>query len=137
MKKSLSILLAALILLSGMHLSVASHICGGRITETKISFSEQTAQCGMEDESMECPIEKSVASNCCKNAVDVYAVDGSYSRASFQFDVLNQQIPIYYIPEAKPVWAYYLLPASSYYDAPPERIAISEVLQPDICVFRN
>ena len=47
MKKLFSILFAAIVLVSGMHLSVATHFCGGEISQVKLSFTHENATCGM------------------------------------------------------------------------------------------
>lgn len=137
MKRVLSILLTGLILLSGMHFSVASHICGGKVTEIKVSFSKKEGSCGMENNSRDCSNGTGVSSNCCKNEIDTYVVDSSYSKASFQFNVLNQLIPVYYMLTTNIVAAYDFLNLSTYSDTPPERSAVTEVYQSYICVYRN
>ena len=50
MKKIVSAFLALLLLISGMHLSVASHYCGGMLAQVKWSFDKELATCGMEGE---------------------------------------------------------------------------------------
>ena len=45
MKKLFSILFAAMILLSGMHLSLATHLCGGEISAVKLSFAIDRVFC--------------------------------------------------------------------------------------------
>ena len=48
MKKTVTILSAFLILLSGVHFTIATHYCNERLAGTKISLSGKTASCGME-----------------------------------------------------------------------------------------
>jgi uncharacterized protein YxeA len=48
MKKIFSILFAVMVVLSGMHISISTHICGGEIAAVKLSVSAVKATCGME-----------------------------------------------------------------------------------------
>jgi len=46
MKKLLSILFAGMLLLSGMHMSMATHLCGGELAAVKWSFSGEMQVAG-------------------------------------------------------------------------------------------
>jgi len=73
MKKIFSILFAAMILLSGMHLSIATHYCGGEISQVMLSFSHENASCGMCGEKETTTIEKNVSNEaCCKDEMSFY-----------------------------------------------------------------
>jgi len=50
MRKLSSISLAILILLAGMHITIATHFCGGEIAATKVSLAGIAASCGMESD---------------------------------------------------------------------------------------
>jgi len=39
-----------------LHLSVATHYCGGKIVASQISLSGKLASCGMEDDKSDSPI---------------------------------------------------------------------------------
>lgn len=84
MKKVLSILIVALVLLSGMHLSLANHICGGKIVATKVSFDKEKASCGMaNDFSTESNIA-TFKTNCCHDKISSFMVDNQYQPVSFE-----------------------------------------------------
>lgn len=90
MKKFFSILIAHIVLLSGMHLSMATHICGGEIAEVKWSFTGENASCGMESTtSEERTSQATLQSNCCQNQIATYTVDNNYCPSIFQYQVLH------------------------------------------------
>lgn len=78
MRKILSILFALLILISGLHLTVASHICGGELAAVKWSVTGEKATCGMEEGTTPCPASGELNSNCCKNIVTACTADSNY-----------------------------------------------------------
>jgi hypothetical protein len=70
MKKVLSISLVLLMLTAMLHLSVATHYCGGKIAASKISLSGELASCGMEGEGKEIPLpETNLFAHCCDDIV--------------------------------------------------------------------
>ena len=136
MKKLLSILFAAIIVLSGLHLSVAAHFCGGEISAWKVSVAQEKASCGM------CADETSATTtvsneSCCKDALSVLNVDNDYQLAqtktpspSFQLlqvFVVPQHIALQQAQAAIPLHAS-IRPPGNYL---PEAVNLA-----DICVFR-
>ena len=78
MKRVFSLLFASLILLSGLHFTVASHICCGELAAVKYSITGEKATCGMEtDEDWTSP-NGMIHSDCCKNRVNACTSDGNY-----------------------------------------------------------
>jgi hypothetical protein len=136
MKKFLSISFVILIFLSGTHLSVATHICGGKVAAVKWSFSEKKADCGMEDSSGTCSVPSGISSNCCQNKVAVYAVDNSYCPTFFHLDLGKQQLQTATIPAAFPNHSLAFFTLQSTDSKPPEKFIPSMVSLPYICVFR-
>lgn len=139
MKKILSILFASLILVSGMHLSLAVHYCGGDLVASKISLSEQKAECGMESGKSECPIhgKNEVNSNCCKNEVTVYSVDGTYRTSSFEFKQFTSNLlQVFYVPSSIGLSNNLYNLAYIANVSPPINLMVRQVNLPDICVFR-
>jgi len=137
MKKGFSILFAFLILISGMHLSIAAHICGGEVAAMKFSFSEKKATCGMESQIQECSSHNSISSNCCKDLVKVYSVDNNYNPWVFQVKELAKNLlQIYTVPVS--IIFHSLVAAKSLcnYIIPPDIVLTSAVSLTDICVFR-
>lgn len=78
MKKVFSILFASLILLSGIHLTIASHICCGELAAVKISVSGKMATCGMEDIQYQLSSNRTIKSDCCKNKIASCSADNNY-----------------------------------------------------------
>lgn len=136
MKKFLSISFAILILLSGMHLSVATHICGGEVAAVKWSLSEQIAFCGMEDSSNSCATSRGISSNCCQNEVAVYAVDHNFSPSTFQLDVAKQLLQVFTIPVRTSSLSLAAITIPITDDSSPGKFLTSMVSLSDICVFR-
>jgi hypothetical protein len=77
LQKISSIVLVFIFLLSGMQLSIATHLCHGNKVAVKVSFSGKTASCGMETKQT-CKKVKKITGNCCSNIVDTYHTDGNY-----------------------------------------------------------
>lgn len=138
MKKFYSISLAFLIVIAGMHLTVAIHYCGGSIAASKISFSGELATCGMENSVETCPLHGNhFQSHCCDDEVSVYAIDNNYSPSFPDVISISQNIlQAFYLPISE------VLPSSSIIDininaSPPWELYTSAVRLIDICVFRN
>jgi len=99
MKKIFSILFATLILFSGMHLTLATHICGGELAGVKLSFSGEKASCGMENNEQDSKSSNSISSNCCQNHQTVYSVDNNYNPSTFQLNDVTKHISqILFVP---------------------------------------
>src|SRR4030042_1463721 len=85
MKHIFSILFSLLVFLSGMHFSLATHYCQGKIAATKFSLSGEKASCGMEKCTSESPAkETQIESNCCMDEISVYATDNNYTPSGLQ-----------------------------------------------------
>lgn len=88
MKKGFSIAVALLFILSGMHLSVASHYCMGSLASTRINFTGKTAGCGMESQCRHGEHHgSSFDAHCCSDVVRVYAVENVFSSSAVQHTV--------------------------------------------------
>ena len=137
MKKALSILTIGFILLSGMHLSVANHICGGRNVATKLSFDEEKASCGMKSD-LESPCSRPTFSrDCCHDHISDFIVDNQYQPTSFELKKIGFQllhvfsVPIYTILHT------HQNTQNLYTNViPPGNLAANEVSLSSICVFR-
>jgi hypothetical protein len=137
MKKLLSILFAALILLSGMHLTLATHLCGGEVSAVKLSFVHQKATCGMcATEST--PVKKGIEKeDCCKDEMSFYAVDNNYSPSTLQINhTANQLLQVFDIPRTIGIHFLHTNSATNTNVHPPGNYIASAVSLPDICVFR-
>ena len=93
MKRATSILMATLVLMAVMHLSVATHYCGGKLAAVKFSITAHKASCGMEDSnSSTAPCGKLSKKSCCKNEMVTMTVDTNFSPSFFSNLILNQNI---------------------------------------------
>lgn len=88
-----------IILVSGMNLTVASHICGGEVAAVKWSFFGEKATCGMEDAKSDCPVHGVMTSGCCKNRTAAFTVDENYypTVSNFEKDKDNH-LQIFLVP---------------------------------------
>ena len=79
MRKGLSILSILVILLSGAHVTIARHFCGGMVAGTKVSLTGQLAGCGMEDISDSCPVHgPDIKASCCENQVSTIGIISNF-----------------------------------------------------------
>lgn len=83
MKKFLTILVALLFSSAILHLTVALHYCGGKISDTKISVTGKMASCGMQHE-MDLSLVTSVSSRCCDDETLIYSVDNDYAPSALK-----------------------------------------------------
>ncbi len=136
MKKLFSISFAFLILISGLHLSVATHICGGQVTEIKWSFSQEKATCGMENTKQTYPERKAISSDCCKDEIANFTVDNNYNPSVYQIkEVTKTLLQVFCIPVKSSLYSF--KSNSLYADVSPhDNLLTSAVSLVDICVFR-
>jgi hypothetical protein len=136
MKKFFSILLALLVLVSGVHLSVSAHICGGQVAAVKWSLSGQNATCGMETDATSTLPENSVSTDCCHNILTFFAVDHNYQNSDIQ--VLTSLQPVGNLFAAEVLAFNYLSTTqlSNTIFSPPGDVRLTDVSLPYICVFR-
>ncbi len=92
MKKVFSILVASLILASSVHLSIATHFCGGSFEAFRISVSQEKAGCGMELRHPACEKGTSFGHNCCTDKLASYLINDNYSPTSFCLDKSYQTV---------------------------------------------
>lgn len=139
MRKLYSISLAFLILLGGMHITFATHYCGGKIAASKISFSGELASCGMEESDSACPLAGDhFKTHCCDDEVALYTIDNTFTPSFTDLTEVSQNL-----------FQAFTLPVSDAFNlisdtnnliinvCPPGRLYTSAVSLADICVFRN
>ena len=136
MKRVFSILFASLILLSGLHFTVASHICCGQLAAVKYSITGEKATCGMEEDGNSIPVNGAIHSDCCKNHINVCASDHNYFQSQTpvqeitSIDLLSfGVIPGFLVPE--PLFSRHFSSSSS----PPLIKNHTPVDQSILCVF--
>ena len=121
-----------------MHLSLATHYCGGMKAASKISFSEQKANCGMETEATKCPNhnKNQIDNDCCKDVVSVYSIEKNYNPTTFEFKQFSLNVlHVFIVPTTigNLAASSYLLNTNA---SPPDIIKASAVNIASICVFR-
>ena len=136
MKRLLSISFAFLILLSGMHFTIATHYCGGELSASKVSFSGKLASCGMESDADQCTLSGIHKENCCHNKVSVLTVDHNYAPSFTFFKTFAPNLlQVFEVPaclQNHSLSAVNLLFADV---SQPGNFLVSAVSLPKICVF--
>lgn len=138
MKNILTILLASFILLSGMHLSIARHFCGGEMADAKFTFSGMNASCGMDVEKSSCSEHDATAdSDCCRNEFSTMDVDDYLSSSSMQVKEITQPaFVLFFLPLMQSLYSTDA-DLQLFADAsPPHFLTANAVSLPKICVFR-
>jgi len=138
MRKVVSILIALLVLLSTLHVTVASHYCGGTLAATNISLNGHVAGCGMEqDENTSTTNLQLSPQHCCHNIASVFSVDNNYAPSTFQL-VKELSNTLFYLTvapttiTANVLASYKVIPNIS----PQALFKLREVPLDFICVFR-
>ncbi|MFY9154445.1 MAG: hypothetical protein WAO52_20670 [Prolixibacteraceae bacterium] len=136
MKRLLSISFALLIVLSGMHFSIATHYCGGEYAATKATFSGQLASCGMEG-CDECSIPGvQLKKYCCDDKVSALAVDHNFAPSFTEFTTFAQHIlQVCIIPVSIELHSFTTLNLTSTDVSPPDNYQVHAVSLPKICAF--
>ena len=137
MKKLFSILFAGMIILSGMHLSIATHLCAGELAAVKWSVLDEKAGCGMDMVKQTNPTEKSYnAQSCCKDEVSFYTVDNNYQPSTIQINKpVNQILQVFYIPSTIGIHFFNTKNFTNTHVQPPGDFIAGAVSLSDICVF--
>jgi len=136
-KKLFSILFALLILLSGMHFTIATHYCGGEFAATKASLSGELASCGMEGLVDECSSPGiHLKKHCCDDKVSALAVDHNFAPSFTNFTTFAQHIlQVYIIPVSIEIHSLTSINLISTNVSPPDNFLVHPVSLPKICVF--
>ncbi|MFY9151058.1 MAG: hypothetical protein WAO52_03520 [Prolixibacteraceae bacterium] len=137
MKKLLSISFALLIILSGMHFSIATHICEGEIASSKISVSGELASCGMENSSENFALTGNhLKKHCCDDKVSVLAVDHNFTPSFTDFNSFAQDIlQVFLIPASIDFQSFTAINLNGTDTSPPKNLLVHAVSLPKICVF--
>jgi hypothetical protein len=137
MRKVLSIVIVGLILVSGMHLSLATHLCGGKVAAVKWSLTGQFATCGMEECDHPASNHENYSTDCCKNLISFFSVDQNYTPSAFQIQELSKstsQFPVCNIEQVSENLPHLY---SIFTDtSPPDEIIARSVDLAELCVFR-
>jgi len=137
MKKLLSISFAFLILLSGMHFTIATHYCGGELSASKVSFSGKLASCGMESDANQCASQGiHPVADCCHNKVSTLAVDQNYAPTFTFFKSFSPNLlQIFEVPACIQIHSLTAVTLLCSDGSPPGNFLVSAVSLPKICSF--
>ena len=101
MRKATSISLIILMIAAMLHVSLATHYCGGKDVASIISLSGKLANCGMEGLQKELPPSgSSFTKHCCDDVVSYYGTDINYVPSfnivseSFQYNFQVFTLPV-------------------------------------------
>jgi hypothetical protein len=138
MKKGFSISLSILMLAAMLHISVATHYCGGKEFSTKLSLTGKLAHCNMEDSENEIPLHgTNLTKHCCEDIVAFCGIDNNYTPTfSFVPESYQYNFQILAIPVALSVNSYTGLTPFYTNVSPPDELSSTSVDLSDICVFR-
>lgn len=137
MRKTLSILFVLAIVLTGMHLSVASHYCGGKVAAVRWSLTGQIASCGMEGENENSHSGNGYNNGCCHNEIAYFTVDNDYNPTTFQVTEVSREISqILALPTS--IGSKIIIQTTNLYKdvSPPVNMLANSVNLTDLCIFR-
>jgi hypothetical protein len=136
MRKLFSIVFVLIVLISGMHLSIASHICGGKVAAIKFSFTGAMASCGMESETKSLPTNGAISTNCCHNTINFLSVD-NFKPFSFDYNQLCQQVSKLTLFPLKLVYKSLIIDIPFSFNIGPPIVAVCKSRElASLCVFR-
>ena len=120
MQRTISILLAILMLASSTGVTYAKHFCGEHEVISIITLGEKQLSCGMISEADDCNDEIQEDIKCCKNKYENVDTDDNFAKASF-----NSHLSVPFITSFVTVFVLQqtdfnqqLLPVYSEYDPP-------------------
>ena len=137
MKRIISILLACFILFMGMHVTFATHFCGGEVAAMKLSFNSEIVSCGMEKSTHDCKSNNQITSDCCKNNIVSYSIDNNYNSTTSDFkEILKNIFPIFLYRSNTSLYSLDILQNSKTNESPPLNLLLSNVSLSVICIYR-
>ncbi len=138
MKKAASISMLILIITAMLHISVATHYCGGNEVGSKVSLTGKLANCGMEGtENAETLPGLRFDKHCCDDIVTLCGTDTNFFPSfSFVKETFQYHFQFILIPSALTADSFPgLIPVSADV-SPPGALMSTYVDLSDICVFR-
>ena len=138
MKKVLSITLSLLMLTAMLHLSVATHYCGGKLASSKVSLTGILANCGMEGSEEELPFPgNNLKSHCCDDIVTILGINNNYTPSVIYIsDVYQTNLQVFFVPDKSSLLSAAILKSIYTNVSPPGVLMSTSVDLSDICIFR-
>jgi hypothetical protein len=138
MRKGISILFALVMILSGTHLTLAKHYCGGELVDTKLSMTGKLATCGMENDNetdLSSGIE--IKTHCCDNNITTIGIINNYiPSVTLKSKNVEVQTFSFHLPVNLLFSSPVALNNISANVSPPGIFPLTSVSLDDICVFR-
>lgn len=136
MKRVFSILIAAIMMASGMKVSIDRHYCGGQLAGKKISVTGKLASCGMETQEHRNSNQLSFENNCCEDQFTYYSISNKFIPERFKLSQSSARKDIPSTPGLDVIFT-----SLGYYDfnirvLPPGDELRSGVSLSQICVLR-
>ena len=121
-----------------MHITIATHFCGGLVAASKISLSGELASCGMESTENAYPVPGNyLSSNCCVDEISVYAIDYNYTPSFSVIKEFSQPVmQVFYTPVSFTFYSLAAFNSLQTSGSPPGKLMASAVSLADIVVFR-
>jgi hypothetical protein len=138
MRKGISIVLSLVILFSVAHITVATHFCGGKVADTKVSLSGKLASCGMETAETKLPVAgTNLANHCCDNQVMTIGICNIFTTPlTFISDNIQNLQHVSYLPVNQLFGSVVANNIFFTSISPPGRLTTTSVDLNGICVFR-
>ena len=121
-----------------LHLSVATHYCGGKQTASRVSIACKLAGCGMEVSKNEIPVSgTSLTNHCCEDVITFYNIDSNYTPSfSFVPDSYQNNFQVLTFPVKLSAGSYTGINPLYSNANPPGVLMSTSVDLSGICVFR-
>jgi hypothetical protein len=138
MKKVISISLSLLMLVAILHVSVATHYCGGKEVAMKVSLAGKLADCGMEGSEKQLPQQgTNISKHCCDDIITFCGIDNNYSpKYSFITESFQYNLLVWTIPTESSTKSQSDNKPSYSNVSPPGALMSTNVDLSNICVFR-
>ncbi len=121
-----------------LHLTVATHYCGGKVAAFKVSLTGKLASCGMKCMERDySSTETNLFKHCCEDVVTLYATDNNYA-PSFPVitNLYRYNLQVFNIPVGLPVYPSAGLTSIYTNVSPPDAFMSTSLDLSDICIFR-
>jgi hypothetical protein len=137
-KKAVSILLVLIMALSVVRLSIATHYCGDKVADTRVSLSGKLASCGMEDteKNYPMPIDRFTTHCCDDQLITIGIINIFITSISFVKENSHSVCQVLFVPVNQ---SFHLTTTvNNLYSTfnPPGGFLTHSVSLNDICVFR-
>lgn len=138
MRKGISTLFALIMVFSVAHITIATHFCGGKVADTRVSLSGKLASCGMESTEKNLPLTgNNLYSHCCDDQIIAIGTCNIFnSPVSYITENIQNLQQFLFLPVSQSFHSF--ITNNSFYTSisPPGSFITTSVSLDDICVFR-